>query len=554
MNDIEVKDWFIGESSSQVSQVNKARKIRFRKSSFTAIYNTFKDFIRRNAINIVDEKLEKAKKDLVNVEVTRGDNVENHEGTTNKEKKIEKKAQAIVKLSNIINFLERKDYPKAAAEDNRPLRLKKIMEEGLRKNLSGLEVIPEEEKANVEEQINEVINSTQQSIDEETKILNEKIDSILVKEDSKEETENFKNISVEDVKDTVDSVFESEEKKEAVEENKEEVAEESKEINVEDVKNAVEETFENNEEKKEEATEETIVTPIENIEKRNIGKITLPAATNEKDINSDIFNAEEAIKVEETKEETKTEEEREMPVVVPTREEAKNLENIKEDIAKSQEAFNELSNTSIDDKEKRDKLTKEIVELEKEIAEKSSELTEDELNALKEEVSEEAKEETVVEENEETEVYTEEDQTTVEETKEEEKEESKEIPEEENIGFDFSDASLEDIKKAAENSNSKKDLEAMMNKINKIKMLQKEAEKTSLQRTKAIEEEASKEKELEEAYKRLDKYSDELEKKCNQYVEETNEIKNRVREKDEAINSMLKIIDGIDEKSTSKRK
>ena len=94
----------------------------------------------------------------------------------------------------------------------------------------------------------------------------------------------------------------------------------------------------------------------------------------------------------------------------------------------------------------------------------------------------------------------------------------------------------------------------MMNKINKIKMLQKEAEKTSLQRTKAIEEEASKEKELEEAYKRLDKYSDELEKKCNQYVEETNEIKNRVREKDEAINSMLKIIDGIDEKSTSKRK
>ena len=199
MNDIEVKDWFIGESSSQVSQVNKARKIRFRKSSFTAIYNTFKDFIRRNAINIVDKKLEKAKKNLVNVEVTRGDNVENYEGTTNKEKKIEKKAQAIVKLSNIINFLERKDYPKATAEDNRPLRLKKIMEEGLRKNLSGLEVIPEEEKANIEEQINEVVNSTQKSIDEETKILNEKIDSILVKEDNKEETENFKNISVEDV-------------------------------------------------------------------------------------------------------------------------------------------------------------------------------------------------------------------------------------------------------------------------------------------------------------------------------------------------------------------
>lgn len=540
MNDIEVKDWKLGESSGQVSQVNKARKIRFRKSSFTVIYNTFKDFIRRNAINIVDKKLNDAKKDLVNMEVNRGDKIENYDGETNKEKKIENKVNAIIRLSNIINFLERKNYNKAikdtSIEDNRPLRLKKLMEKNLRENMNGLEVIPEAEKENTMKEINDIVNNTQKSIEEETKILNDKIGDIKVEEDKNIENENFNNITVEDVKEAVDSIFESEKNNDAVVEKDENKGDS---VTFEDVKNVVDQKFENS--SSEEKVENTpkVLTPIENIQKINIGEIVLPKTSEEKNINDDIFNTEESTKVEVNVEEK--ENKRELPVVVPEREEKTPLEKVKEDMAESKEAYNELlNNTAINDEEKRDELTKKIVELDDKIAKETSQLSEEDIKNLKEENVEETTEE--------------EKKESQKENVEETTEEDKEIPQEENIGFDFSDASLSDIKKAAENTTSKKDLASMMDKINKIKMLQKEAEKTSLQRNKAIEENEAKEKEFKETCERLDRYSDELEKKCNQNLEETNAIKNKVREKDEAINSMLKIMEASSEKGTSKKK
>ena len=100
---IEYKDF----EETTVRKEQEDRKIKFKQSSFSVIYNTFKDFLKRKLVNFVDKKLEKAKQDLVNVEFKRGDNLVNYDGTTNKEKILKKKTESIDRLTKILNFLER---------------------------------------------------------------------------------------------------------------------------------------------------------------------------------------------------------------------------------------------------------------------------------------------------------------------------------------------------------------------------------------------------------------------------------------------------------------
>ena len=106
---IEIKDF----ENDSYKRENESRKIKFKQSSFSVIYNTFKDFIKRKLVNLVDKKLEKAKQDLVNVEFKRGDYLVNYDGTTNKEKILTKKTESIDRLSKILNFLERGNYKRA---------------------------------------------------------------------------------------------------------------------------------------------------------------------------------------------------------------------------------------------------------------------------------------------------------------------------------------------------------------------------------------------------------------------------------------------------------
>lgn len=514
---IEIKDF----ENESFQKTRESRKIKFKQSSFSVIYNTFKDFIKRKLVNIVDKKLGKAKQDLVNVEFKRGDNLVNYDGTTNKEKILTKKTESIDRLSKILNFLERGNYKRVPApgeEDSRPLRLRRVMEDGLRANVGNVERIDESQKAEVMEKINEVMDDTKKTIEEETKILNDKIGDIQENLPENENVEeNFENIRIEDVRDQVEESFNQEKNeqvastddiKEAIEEQfnteekKEEPVEEKEEaIAFTDVKDIVNEKFEAAEEKAAD------VTPITNIEKREIGGIQgLPTNITD-DINKDTFNSEEK-EVKEEKIEEKEEAIRVEPVIVPDREEESN-EKVDEEFKEAEETYNKIINGTEDEKE----ATEEVEKNDEEIYEEASEISEE-----KEEKVEEKK---------------------------------KEISEEENIGFDFSDASFNDIKKAAEVTTSQKDLTAMMDKI---KMLKKEEERTKKQIEKAREEEAAKEAKLQETYKMFDDYCNALEAKCNKNLEEKEAIINKSREKDAVINKMLSAMDMNEDNNTKKKK
>ena len=506
---IEYKDF----EDQTVQRVNEARKIKFKQSSFSVIYNTFKDFIKRKLVNIVDSKLEKAKNDLVNVEFKRGDNLVNYDGTTNKEKIITKKAKAIDRLDKILKFLERGNYKNLSStsieEDSRPLRIKNEMEKALRSNIGSVEKVPEEQKDNLMDSINNELNDTKKVIEEETAKVNEKIEK--VKADAPEqEQENFENITVEDVRESVEKSFEEEAKdathistediKEAVEDQfkeeqpQEEPVEKQDAITYEDVEKIANEQFTAEPEKV------TEVTPITNIEKREIGGINALPQEETEDINKGIFNTEEEKKEEPV---TTEEEIREVPVVAPEREE--DFVKANEEFKEAEEIYDKIMNGT----ESEEEVTKEVEESDEKIYEETSETTVEEKDDKK-----------------------------------------KEIPDEENIGFDFSDASIDDMKKAAEVTTSQKDLTAMMLKI---KMLKKEEERTKEQIKKAQEEAAAKEAKFQETYKMFDDYCNELEAKCNKNLEEKEAIVNRSKEKDEAINKMLSAMD-ITEESNSKKK
>lgn len=511
---IEYKDF----EETTVRKEQEARKIKFKQSSFSVIYNTFKDFLKRKLVNFVDKKLEKAKQDLVNVEFKRGDNLVNYDGTTNKEKILKKKTESIDRLTKILNFLERGNYkriPAPGEEDSRPLRLRKIMEDGLRANVGNVEKIDESQKEEVMEKINEVMDDTKKTIEEETTILNNKIESI--KENTPEEEpvqENFKNITVEDLRKTVENSFKNETNKE-------------NEMSTEDVKDVVEESFTENEEKEKPVSYEDVgdlvnesfvpeeekvaeVTPITNIEKRELGGIKGLTIEKTENINDDIFNKEE--KIEEPVVEEKEEALREEPIVVPDRDEDVALKD-KEEYKEAEEVYNKIINGIEEEKE----TTEKVEETDEKIYEEESTIPEEKV------------EEHVVEE----------------------KEEKKEIPEDENIGFDFSEASIEDIKKAAETTTNQKDLTAMMLKI---RMLKNEEENTKLQIEKAKEEAAAKEAKLQETYKLFDDYCNELEAKCNKNLQEKEAIINKSREKDEAINKMLSAMEMTDTNNSKKKK
>lgn len=515
---IEIKDF----ENDSYKREKESRKIKFKQSSFSVIYNTFKDFIKRKLVNLVDKKLEKAKQDLVNVEFKRGDNLVNYDGTTNKEKILTKKTESIDRLSKILNFLERGNYKRVPApgeEDNRPLRLRRVMEDGLRANVGNVERIDENKKEEVMEKINEVMDDTKKTIEEETKILNDKIGDIQENLPENENVEeNFENIRIEDVREQVEESFNQEKNeqvastddiKEAIEEqfnteeNKEETVEENEEEKEEaiaftDVKDIVNEEFE--------TAEENIVgvTPITNIEKREIGVIQGLPTNNTDDINKDTFNAEKEENKEEKVEE-KDEPIRVEPVIVPDREEDSN-EKENEEFKEAEETYNKIINGTEDEKV----TTEEVEKTDEEIYEETSEIPEEKVS-----------------------------------------EEKKEIPEEENIGFDFSDASINDIKKAAEVTTSQKDLAAMMDKI---RMLKKEEERTQKQIEKAREEEAAKEAKLQETYKMFDDYCNALEAKCNKNLEEKEAIINKSREKDDVINKMLSAMDMNEDNNTKKKK
>ena len=499
---IEIKDF----ENDSYKRENESRKIKFKQSSFSVIYNTFKDFIKRKLVNLVDKKLEKAKQDLVNVEFKRGDYLVNYDGTTNKEKILTKKTESIDRLSKILNFLERGNYKRVPApgeEDNRPLRLRRVMEDGLRANVGNVERIDENQKEEVMEKINEVMDDTKKTIEEETKILNDKIGDIQENLPENENVEeNFENIRIEDVREQVEESFNQEDNEQvaSTDDIKEAIEEQ---FNTEENK---EETVEENEEEKEEAiafadvkgcldflpTEEKVaeVTPITNIEKREIGVIQgLPWDQ----------------PVPEEKVEEKDEPIRVEPVIVPDREEDSN-EKENEEFKEAEETYNKIINGTEDEKV----TTEEVEKTDEEIYEETSEIPEEKVS-----------------------------------------EEKKEIPEEENIGFDFSDASINDIKKAAEVTTSQKDLAAMMEKI---RMLKKEEERTQKQIEKAREEEAAKEAKLQETYKMFDDYCNALEARCNKNLEEREAIINKSREKDDVINKMLSAMDMNEDNNTKKKK
>ncbi|MDO4995595.1 MAG: hypothetical protein Q4E69_00240 [Bacilli bacterium] len=526
---IEYKDF----ESQSVQKVKEANKIKFKQSSFSVIYNTFKDFVKRKIVNIVDKKLEKAKNDLENYEFKRGDDLVNSYGITNKDQIIYKKTKAIEKMKKILNFLERDNYNNisSGAEEDRPLRIRTDMEKGVKYNVTSIE----KSDGN-----NNELNDTKKVIEEETAKVNEKIDNIKAAAPEEEkEQENFENITVEDTKKSVDKSFEEEAKdatpvtteniqesieekieaeakdvtpvtaeniQESIEEKIEEEAKDANTITAEDIKESIEEKIDEEaiayedvekiakEEFNVEPEKAAEVTPITNIERREIGGINALPQEDTEDINKGIFNTEE-----ENKEETVTteEENREVPVVAPDREEEFIKAN--EEFKEAEEVYEKIMNETVSEEE----ATKEVEESDEKISE-----------------------ETPVEN------------------------EKKEIPEEENIGFDFSDASIEDMKKAAEVTTSQKDLTAMMLKI---KMLKKEEERTKEQIKKAKEEAALKEVKYQETYKMFDDYCNELEAKCNKNLEEKEAIINKSKEKDDAINKMLSAM-GTPEENNSKKK
>ena len=298
-------------------------------------------------------------------------------------------------------------------------------------------------------------------------------------------------MSTEDVKDVVEESFTENEEKE-------------KPVSYEDVGDLVNESFVPEEEKVAE------VTPITNIEKRELGGIKGLTIEKPENINDDIFNKEE--KIEEPVVEEKEEALREEPIVVPDRDEDVALKD-KEEYKEAEEVYNKIINGIEEEKE----TTEKVEETDEKIYEEESTIPEEKV------------EEHVVEE----------------------KEEKKEIPEDENIGFDFSEASIEDIKKAAETTTNQKDLTAMMLKI---RMLKNEEENTKLQIEKAKEEAAAKEAKLQETYKLFDDYCNELEAKCNKNLQEKEAIINKSREKDEAINKMLSAMEMTDTNNSKKKK
>lgn len=485
-----------------------SRKIKFKNVSFTNIGKKFDEF----RIGLLEKKLAKEKKKLVKDEFTNGDLKEKN-GSSRAERIIARKSLAIARLEEKINFLSTGEEHSINKIDNRAIKLKDKMMQNLRYNTYGLYSVPEDTKAEIFKEETDKLNETMNTIQQNTPSDEEIMSAIeqKVNEEAKEEV-HLDSVEINNIKAAVEESFNNI-KSDGVSEVEE---------NANDLNNELENTYVEDYEEKEENI--IPIKPIENIKPKTIPAIPHAKISENipvKGLNDNIFGEGTTIEAEDdNKNDSEVKEkkvEREMPIVVEEREEKSTYEKTEEGISELDNLYEELENTKINDAEKRNELLQKIDEVKEKIVDNKESLTEEEKAKLKDKLSSEK---------------------TTEEVKE--KSNKDENIQEENIGFDFSDASAKDIAKAVEESSSAKDLDAM---IKRIKILQEQERITKERIEKAKEEEKAKEQAYKETIKKLEQYGDELEAKCNQNIENETNIKNKAKEKDEAINFMLKAME-----------
>ncbi len=337
----------------------------------------------------------------------------------------------------------------------------------------------------------EIFNDQPQidDVEEEQEKLNKKIENIQqATDDNKVENDNFENVTVEDAKQLIDNSFSQE-----------------KENNDSSLSENIVADIINNEFKESDNHTSTI-SPIESIMPKEVGKI-LPVTG----MNVDVFNRNEE------KEENIKDENRIVPIVVP--EKTDYLQKTKDDLKKLDNLYDDLDNTDENDKEKQTELHNEIYEVESEIMENKDKLTEEEKINLENSYNYE---------------------------EEYENEDSKE-----EMSFDYSDATVDDMKKAVDQVKSTKDLNAMLDKIN---MLKKEEEKTKERVDRAIAEEREKDRIYNETMNKMIEFSNALEDKCNKNLDEENQSINRRKQTEDAINSMLEAMKSENKNNSQKKK
>ncbi len=502
-SNIELKE--IDESI--LNQVKNPRKIKFKNVSFTNIGRKFDDF----RVKRLEKKLAKEIKKELKSEFTSGDLKKGLTDSSRAERILVRKSLAITRLEEKINFLKFGELPSKAAAEYRAIKLKDKMMQNLRVNIYGLYSVPEDKKEEVFKEVPETNESdTNKVIEEEINKLNDKMNQMETPTDKEiktslenkaEESVNVDNLSVADIKQTVEGMFN----------------EEKNNLQTEDVQKAVEEGL--NQVHVEDYTEEYVspIKPIVPIKTRKIPDIGLAKVSPNipvKGLNDDIFSKDNAVEIEEPK----TEATRDLPVVTPDREEMSLYEKTKNSINELNNLYDQLGEVKMDDQKTRDELTQKVVKLQDEIIKNKELLSEEEKIALEQEFSEEPKEES--------------------------KEEVKE-----DIGFDFSEASAKDIENAVEKVKNTSDLRAM---AERIRILQNEDKIIQARVEQAKAEEEAKSKAYDETIKKLIQYGNELEAKCNKNIEKETELKNKAREKDAAINFMLQAMEkptqGIEKK------
>ncbi len=484
---------FVDLKDELVKEEKQARKIKFKNISFTNIGKKFDQF----RINRMEKKLVKAKQTALDTQLFNRDM--KNDGKL-AERILLNRTRAVAKLEAKINFLETGNYISPALIESRAIKLKDVMKKNLDKNVYGLFSIPEDKKEYIFENKNENVESEiEKTIREESEKLNNKIMSVQQEENtdlSKENIEdNFENITIEEAKETVDKSFDQE----------------NKNISEEDIENVINIDLSQDQSKENNVDNNQItigdnsspISPIEDVIIKEMPEIPLATIKEDylKGINDNIFGRNSIN--ENVKNEIK-DDSRDLPIVVPERENINYFEKTKEDLNKLEQLYQRLSDTSIEDKTAQNEIYSEIDNIENEIIEYKEKLTDEELSQLDATIN-------------------------TEEVMEEE-------TEEENIGFDYSETTVADMEKAIEETKSTKELNAMLDRIN---MLKQEEARTQERVNKAKEEEEEKDRIFNETMTKFIEYGKSLTEKCNKNLEAENEIKNKAKEKEAAINSML---------------
>ena len=210
---IELKDHDYGT----VKKSSKVRKIKFKSVSFQNISRVWNNF----RLKQLDKKLERAKEKTLNMEFGMGSfDRRTGEEMSNAESKILRKTTAIAKLEAKINFLQ---FGTEVTDDfvsSRAIKIKDNMMKNMRYNANAAYSIPDDKKAEIfaveEPTTEDVIAAAKKGVDDALNRIMKKKPVTPAKETTSQEAETapvIKAPTKEEIRKTVDEMFAEEQKR-----------------------------------------------------------------------------------------------------------------------------------------------------------------------------------------------------------------------------------------------------------------------------------------------------------------------------------------------------